>query len=108
MKADGAGVAGEEHLQQGHDDGNGRRGHGTEDEAADADDGVLHIQLQKAVDLREHFAQQHHDEGNGTDHGQGDQLLDIGSLAGHGNGVDIGFRHKKYTPLYSLESPWTL
>ena len=107
-EADGAGVAGEEHLQQRHDDGNGRRGHGTEDEAADADDGVLHVQLQKGVDLREQFAQQHHHKSDGADHGKRHHLLNIALLAGHGNGVDIGFGHKKYTPLYGLESPWTL
>ena len=58
-KADGAGVADSEHLHQGHHNGDDGGGEGPEEEAADADHGVLHIHLEEAGDLGQHLAEEH-------------------------------------------------
>ena len=93
--ADGAGVGVSEHLHHRHHDGDDGGGQGPVDKAADADDGVLQIQLQKAGHLGQHLAQQHHHVGDGGQHGQGGEGLRIRPGPGGGlDGVDIWFGHK--------------
>ena len=89
-----AGVADGEHLHQGHYDGDDGGGEGPEEEAADGDGGGLHIQLEEAVHLGQHLAQEHGDIGHGCEHAQGGDGLDAHAGAGGGDDGDIGIGHK--------------
>ena len=118
-KADGAGVADGEHLHQGHHDGDDGGGQGPEEEAADADHGILHVHLEEAGDLGQQLAEEHGDVGQGRQHGQGCDGFDgvpgfpphpklgggSGGVVVGGGGGDIGLvvGHKK-TLLYILEN----
>lgn len=105
---DNAGIADGKHFHQRHHNGDDGGGQGAEDEAADADGGILQIQLQKAEYLRQEFADIHHHIGDGGQHGHGHPGPQGGSAGGKeslvGFDVGIGIGHKT-TLLFCLKTP---
>ena len=74
-EAPDAGVADGDHLDEGHDERHGGGGHGAVDKAAYADDDVLEVKVQEAVDAGHELRQEHDDVGDGGYHGEGREFL---------------------------------
>ena len=97
-KANGAGVADGEHLDEGHQDRDDGGGEGAEGEAADADHHVLEVEVQKH-DAGHQLGQEHHDVGDAGEHG--DAHHGLGVHLGTGGGLDCGrCGHKKHSFLF--------
>ena len=82
QEAPGAGGADGDHLNEGHQNGDNGGGKGAEGEPADADDHVLEVKVQEAVDAGHVLGQEHHNVGDAGEHGDGHQGAGVHPAAG--------------------------